>query len=80
MNIYQKFLQRQYLNLPPPRKHKRVITAMERNSYNRLLEQIELMIKYDEIENKEEFEKYYKIIKDCDLNRINDFAKKLKSK
>ena len=66
--------------IPPPTKKGRcrVISEAEKESYVNLVRQIELMKKYNEIEDMERFKKAYKIILECDLTNVKEIRKRLK--
>ena len=68
---------------PPPYNGKgtrprcRSISESEKESYVNLVKQIELMKKYNEIEDEQRFKKAYKIILECDLTNVTEIRKRI---
>ena len=57
---------------------KKYPTQAEKQEYLFLLEQFEIMFKNNEIEDKSEYKRLYKILKSCDLTRVTELRKKLR--
>ena len=57
---------------------KKIPNAAEKQEYLFLLEQFEIMFKNNEIEDKSEYKRLYKILKSCDLTRVTELRKKLR--